>query len=116
MRTGSLVNLVTTDGKQADPKVGDGATICGWTDRHAATIVEVSKSGKAVAVQYDHAKRTDANGMSESQTYEYSANPEGRKEVYTLRKNGAWVKQGEPLKDGGRISIGARNSYYDFSF
>ena len=51
-----------------------------------------------IIVQRDNAKRTDKNGMSETQQYEYTANPEARKVTVTLRKNGRWVTQGESAK------------------
>ena len=36
-------------------KVGDGATIWVGSDRYAATVVEVSKTGHRVVVQRDYA-------------------------------------------------------------
>ena len=112
--TGSLINLVSGNATQAQPEVGMGATILGWTDRYAATIIEVLP--RQVTVQYDHATRSDTNGMSDAQAYEYTPNPHGRKETYTLRKNGRWVRKGESLKDGGRLAIGYRDHHHDFSF
>ena len=38
------------------PAVGQGATICHYSDRTACTIVAVSKSGKTISLQTDHAK------------------------------------------------------------
>jgi hypothetical protein len=113
--TGSLVNAIMAN-SAIQPEVGMGATILSWTDRHAATIVEVSKSGKSIVVQEDHAKRTDDRGMSEWQTYEHTPNTDAPRVTYTLRKNGSWVKQGDTLKGGRRVAIGVRNHYYDFSF
>lgn len=47
MKYGSLINLLSDAGKQTiKPEVGMGITILSWTDRDAATIIEVSKSGK----------------------------------------------------------------------
>lgn len=115
---GSLVNHILSNSTkgQPEPVVGMGATELQWTDRTPVTIIEVSKNGKTIKVQEDHAKRTDDNGMSESQTYSYSANPEGRIQTYTLRKNGAWVRKGEPMKEGSKLRIGIREKYHDFSF
>ena len=115
MQHGSLQNLLAGDSAPA-PVVGMGATKVGWTDRHAATIVAVSADGRTVRIQEDRATRTDTNGMSEVQTYEFAPNPSAEIEVYTLRKNGRWVKQGEPMKNGARITIGHRSEYYDYSF
>jgi hypothetical protein len=98
------------------PVVGLGVTITMYTDSHAATVVEVSKSGKRILIQKDNAKRTDTNGMSESQSYEYTPNPEAHKQAFTLRADGGWVREGESLRGGQRIVIGFRRAYHDYSF
>jgi hypothetical protein len=111
--TGSLINHIMSAGTPHEPVVGMGATILMWTDRHAATIVEVSK--KRIGVVEDEAIRTDKNYMSESQSYEYRKGS-GEPIYFTLRKNGAWVQEGYPMKNGTRIAIGYRDHYYDYSF
>jgi hypothetical protein len=112
-QTGSLVNYLMS-GEVAKPKVGDGATILCWTDRHAATIVEVSVSGKRVGVVEDEANRVDTNGLSESQEYLFKPGA-GPVRYFTLRKNGAYVRQGDSLR-GQRLAVGQRSEYRDFSF
>lgn len=97
------------------PVVGMGCTLLYYTDRKAATIVEVVNERK-IAIQEDIATRIDSNGMSESQAYTYSPNPEAAKEIYTLRKNGRWVRVGDSAKNGQAIGIGYRKSYHDYSF
>lgn len=57
--------------------VGDGCTYNVGSDRYAGTVIAVSPSGKTITVQDDIAKRTDKNGQSEMQTYEYTRNPQG---------------------------------------
>lgn len=117
MQTGSLVNLLTANSKNTiTPVVGIGATILMWSDRLPCTVIEVSKSGKSVVVQHDEYTRTDNNGMSECQDYEFAPNPEGQKRTFTLRKNGRWVVEGSGMKSGECLSIGHRNRYYDFSY
>lgn len=76
--TGSLVNYVQGNSKSVTPEAGMGATILGWSDRHAATIVSVDKyRGRVrVGIQQDNSVRTDKNGMSESQDYSFTANPD----------------------------------------
>lgn len=98
------------------PEVGMGATILMYSDRYAATIVRVHENGKTVYVQRDHAVRTDSNGISESQEYQYSPNANATIETYTLRSNGRWIRKGESMKHGTGLSIGSRDEYYDFSF
>lgn len=97
-----------------EPKVGDGATIIMYTDRHAATVVAVN--GKAVKVQRDTATRTDSNGMSELQSYTYAPNTEAQVETFTLRMTGLYVRQGDNKNNGTKLAIGARRTYHDFSF
>jgi hypothetical protein len=105
--TGSVMNHLMTGGSQPEPAVGMGATICCWTDRHAATIVKVTRC--QIHVQEDIATRIDNNGMSECQQYEYRPDPNGA--VIVFRK----TKRGWKSKSGGLL-IGTRRHYYDFSF
>jgi len=97
-----------------EPKVGDGATIIMYTDRHAATVVAVN--GKTVKIQRDTATRTDSNGMSESQSYSYAPNIEAQVETFTLRATGRYVRQGDDENNGTKLTIGLRRTYHDFSF
>lgn len=113
-QTGSLMNHLFSGMRMSVPTVGMGATMLCWSDRHAATIVEVSKSGKKVGIVQDIATRTDKNGMSESQEYDFTPGT-GSPIYYTLRKNGAWVREGDSMR-GSRIVIGDRSEYHDFSF
>lgn len=115
MHTNSLVNMVLAQ-RSTVPQIAMGATICGWTDRTACTIIDVSANGKTVTIQHDTAKRIDNDGISEHQEYQYTRNPSGHVEHFTRRKNGRWVRQGSDMKTGTSLSIGQRNEYYDFSF
>lgn len=117
MRNGSLMNMIAVDSRSAAPEVGMGATIVMWSDRHAATVVGVSESGKTVQVQQDHAKRIDDLGMTDSgQQYEFTPNPDAGIATFTLRKTGRWVRKGESERNGTVILLGHRDEYYDFSF
>lgn len=108
---GSLNNRLMENSKQPTPVVGMGVTQCMYTDRHAYTIVEVI-SPKKIVVQQDDATRTDNNGLSESQQYSYKPDPDAPKEVITLRKNGRWIKQGNPMDSAGYL-LGHREEYRD---
>jgi hypothetical protein len=92
------------------PTVGMGATVVMWTDRKAATVIEVSPSGKTFKIQIDKSTRTDGHGMSDSQDYSYEADPEGS--IYTVRMS----KRGWNAHGIGRVSLGQRDTYHDFSF
>ena len=113
-QTGSLINLVISGAAMARPEVGMGATQLCWSDRHACTITEVSTSGKRIGVVRDIATRTDKEGMSDCQSYEFAPGA-GFPEFYTLRKNGAWVREGDSMK-GARLTVGKRSEYHDYSF
>jgi hypothetical protein len=118
---GNVINRLQEEAQQREPQIGDGATYLAWSDRYAYTIVDVikfvtgSRKGevKAVVVTRDIAKRADTNGMSDSQSWTYETNPDAKREVYTKRKSGRFIKQGE---DYGTLAIGYRNAYHDFSF
>lgn len=98
------------------PTVGMGATVCYYSDRHAGTIITVSKSGKRVTVQEDTATRTDKNGMSDAQAYSYEPNPNGSVTTFSKRKNGCWVRVGEGSRSGTGLVLGTRDEHYDYSF
>lgn len=107
-----LLNVISTVQEKLPAKVGDPATIVMYTDRHAATVIAVSKSGKTITIQHDLATRTDKNGWSENQTYEYQRNVQGRTEVARLGKYG-WRIGG---RNGTKVLIGIREEYWDPSF
>lgn len=110
---GSLQNLQYGNMDSPTPEVGMGATYIGYTDRHAYTVIEVVNP-KCIVVQQDTARRTDKNGMSDSQSWEFERNPNGRRVTLTLRKNGDWRETG--TRSGGTFLIGERMEYYDYSF
>lgn len=107
-QTGSLMNHIEGSMTQPLPKVGDGATMLSWTDRHPATVIKVTRC--TVTVQEDTAKRTDKNGMSECQTYDYSPNPAGS--IRTFRRN----SKGQLVGNGRFLFVGRREKYHDYSF
>lgn len=114
MNTGSLINNIMSNTRNHEPTVGMGATELCWTDRHAYTVTQVS-SPKRIEVQQDTATRTDSDGMTDAQSYSYAPNPEGRKRVLTLRKNGSWHEVGTTMSDTP-FSVGTRREYHDYSF
>lgn len=98
--------------KEVKPMVGMGVTICYWTDREPATIIQVSDSGKRIVLQEDSWTRTDNNGFSEDQSYVYRQNPEGIIHFASLRKDGRYKLQ----KSKTVVSLGVRRKYQDYSF
>ena len=117
MRHGSLQNLMSANVRSDVPEAGMGATILMWTDRHAATVVEVSPSGNRIGVRRDHARRVDKLGLTDSgQAYEFTPDPDAEIQTFTRRKDGRWVREGEPMRKGTVLVVGRRDEYYDFSF
>jgi hypothetical protein len=120
--TGSLVNHLMSGTTRPAPGVGMGATILMWTDRKAATVVAVDDGGRRVTVQEDDVRRTDTNGMSESQAYECTPNPNGRRVTFKLGKRGWREVRFEDatrrwrLAGGHGLALGVRAHYHDFSF
>lgn len=112
--TNSVTNAILAFSRQPKPEVGMGATIVMYTDLYPATIVEVTHS--SVTIQEDVATRTDKNGLSESQDYTYTTNPKARREVFSLRDTGRYVKRGQPTNGGTHLVIGTREQYVDPSF
>ena len=113
MQYGSLGNLIMANVKPAVPEVGMGATEIGYTDRHAGTIVGVSKNKVAWARDIATPKHVPP---TEAQEWAYARDPNAKPWIYTKRKNGAYVRQGQPMRGGSRLLIGVRDEYYDYSF
>ena len=124
---GSLMNRLQENKQAVEPEKGVGVTFYSWSDRHAGTIQRVWTEGRNsfIAVTEDEAKRTDKNGMSESQDYEYTERPDGYEYIYrrVTDSDEPWrsvrkVAGGRRWKlyDHRAISIGWRDAYHDFSF
>lgn len=111
----SIVNQTSARTAPDVPEVGMGATELLASDRHAGTIIAISHDGRQLTFQRDTAKRTDSNGMSDAQSYEYTPSPRSQKRAYTRRKNGQWCLKGTEM---GRavLAVGYRREYHDYSF
>jgi hypothetical protein len=122
--TGSMTNHILSRSVigQPTPEVGMGVTVLGWTDRYAGTIVAMEGPG-IIHVRLDRAERTDHNGMSESQVYRYTPDPNGTAYTFRMKKGGMWEnvtrnpRTNRYNKLGGYgLRIGERAAYHDFSF
>lgn len=117
--TGSVVNhLMSRDGSGI-PVVGKGATELMWTDRKAYFVNSVSEDLKECVIERAHPIRTDNNGMSEAQSYEYERTGNtielkfrwgAWRQFYTC----PWTKKKKNQKMN--ISFGHMSEYYDYSF
>ena len=120
--TGSLMNHVASRCAIPDViSIGDGATLLGWSDRHACTVVEVFKKGKFdyIVVQQDIATRTDDNGISEQQSYSYEPDLDGNLYTFRIKNNnfeGVRLNENNRyVKSSRSVVVGERDEYYDFS-
>lgn len=106
-------------------EVGMGATIAGYSDRAAYTIVAVNATGTVLTLQADHAV-LDASfkpdfqpgGFSghvsnqNDQSYSYRPNPNATMLKVRLRKDGRFYAAGSKSP----VTIGIRSAFYDYNF
>lgn len=122
--TGSLINhVMANSGFGPEPHVGMAATVLYWSDRSPATVIEVNMKKRYIVVQDDDFIRTDNNGMSESQQYEFVRNEKGMTRIFRKNKKGEWVysyinpETNRIVKAGGcHLRLGSRDKYHDYSF
>lgn len=96
--------------KRYNVQIGDGVTICYYTDREAGTIIKRTKN--TITYQQDKAIRIDDNGMSDCQEYRYERDPNGKIEVYHWsNKYGCFRNSKNHL-----YVINGRHEYFDYSF
>lgn len=94
------------------PEIGMGATICHWSDQTPGTVIQITHKGKRIVIQEDKAIRTDNNGMSDSQSYDYEPDANGTTYIATLRKDGNYRLATRKTL----VSLGVRRKYHDYSF
>ncbi|MFZ9958745.1 MAG: hypothetical protein ACO3E7_08995 [Burkholderiaceae bacterium] len=123
MQTASLINHLYSRTEGDEPVVGTPATLLYWTDRSPATVVEVNHKKRFIVVQEDNYRRTDENGLSESQAYDYTPNPDGHTRIFRKLKNGQWAEHfinpetKRLVKAGGcGLLLGRREKYHDYTF
>jgi hypothetical protein len=130
--TGNLISNLRIAGSAAvTPEVGMGATVCHWKDRNAATVVAVrfkrDGSVKEVDIRGDKVTRTDSNGMSDAQSYDYAPGDEGSPVgTWRLDGKGQWRAvhldsatgryRMEHARYGAKLALGVREEFYDYSF
>jgi hypothetical protein len=111
------------------PRPGDGATVLGWTDSRAYTVISVSPKGKTAVLQRDKARLLNAVGSGEAdalkfspggfvghtsgqQRYEINRDVSGETVTARLHRDGRWYLS----KSTTRVLMGQRSEYYDFNF
>jgi hypothetical protein len=97
------------------PVAGNGAHTNNGVDCNSMTIIEVSPNGKTVVAQRDN-KKPVAGAGNYSNQWELTPNPEGAIYTFTLRKNGYFVAEGEPMREGTVLHTSGRREYYSYEF
>ena len=97
--------------KKLVPRVGLGCTICYYSDKRAATVTKVF-SQSLVEVMFNRTKCLDYYAGD----YEILPELEGAPKVFTKRRNGMWVAEGQRSKDGVLLMLHYQNHYIDPTF
>jgi len=104
-------------GKIVIVKVGMGATKSVGSDCYPYTVIKVQSNGNEIHAQRDNSISAEGSDYYGTQIYTYTPNPDSEVEIFTLRKNGYFVKKGRPLKYyWDSLSLGGRKCYRDPSF
>lgn len=114
---GSITNRIDERVRGEEPQVGMGVTHYGWSDRYPYEIIEVIDDRHIVVRELD-AIRTDNNGLSEWQEYEYRSNPNNRVERLFKNNKGRWVRRvgARGVDNYGGWRIGHAEAYRDPCF
>ena len=90
-------------------QVGSGVTECVGCDSYPYTVIEVKRDGKELILQRDRFWRTDNNGRSGPQEYEYVENPDAETFSITKRKNGNYKRKAGIA--AYNYTLGVRDAY-----
>lgn len=113
---GSFQNRLMENSKMPKPEVGMGVTECQWSDRSPWEIIAV-KDERHITVRALDWKRTDNNGMSDCQDYEYFSNPNNPTANLFLTKQGKWRQRYSDRSLGcNAFFIGYAERYFDPCF
>lgn len=97
--------------KNLIPYVGLGCTICYYSDRRAATVTKIISSCK-IEVKFNQTKCIDYYAGN----YKIFPELEGASKVFTKRRNGYWVAEGQPFKNGVVLMLHYQTHYIDPGF
>ena len=93
------------------PRKGLPCTVCFFTDRRAATVTEVVDSRKVV-VRYNKVKCIEYYAGD----YKILPETEGANIIFTKRRNGKWIMEGNSTKDGVSLQLHYQDHYIDPHF
>ena len=127
---GSVQNRISAECEMPKPEVGMGVTELLWSDRDPWEVIEVVND-KKIRIRELGYKRTDNDGISEHQEYEFFSKPDGNVKTIVLR-NGKWrdlkkkyvndangklvLVETRSLGRGSQWLIGSAERYRDPSF
>ena len=94
------------------PEVGE----CGFqpvgSDRYPIECVFVSHDKQTIEVRPLGYRATSPTHNTECQSYEFYVLPDAETDTYTLRRNGYYVRAGQPMKHGAVAIFGQGASAY----
>lgn len=93
------------------PEVGIPCTICYWSDKRAATVARIISPTK-IEIDHNEVKCLDFYAGE----YEILPKLQERTEVFTKRRNGLWVMEGQKSKDGVKLMLHYQDHYIDPSY
>lgn len=95
------------------PCVGLPCTICYYSDRRAATVTKVFNE-RRIAVRHNKTRCIDYYAGD----YEVLPDLVGwhEEEIFTKRRNGMWVQEGQLVKDGVCLMLHYQSHYIDPHF
>ena len=95
------------------PEVGLPCTVVYWSDKRAATVTRIISPSK-IEVMHNEVECLDYYAS------DYKVLPEINKlmgvDVFTKRRNGKWIMEGQTSKDGVRLMLHYQRHYIDPSF
>lgn len=94
------------------PEVGIPCTIVYFSDYRAATVVEVNEKMNRVGVMFNDTECNDWYGGN----YEILPGLHGEVQYFTHRKNGRWIMDGQPVRDGVALALHYQRHYIDPHF
>jgi len=90
------------------PLVNMGVTLGVGSDCYPYTVTRVHIDGNRFWMRRDDYRRSDKNGMSESQEYDYFPKAGGREDEVVKDRSGGWK-----IRGGSRVHLGSRRAYQD---
>jgi len=96
------------------PNNFEGGAVRVGSDCYPYSII--ARTNTRIEARKDNYKPATGFDYYSNQVYDYEFNPLSGVEVFTLRKNGRWVKKGSDMWHGISIVPGSRRCYQDPSF